>query len=618
MNKKGFMRKKSFHFMAFVLLLTVIMASFNFIGAAASGIPEENVGPKEYNDIFSNIKVSKWGSDVAEGSDIEMAQWNNLKIEADFTLPNNTVKANDISRISIPASMFIMQITEIKDAEGNVVAKVSTNNRNRTGEDNTKEKELIITYTDYVEKRSEVKGKFFFEIRVDHTIELEERNIPILLQLGNSVTYSLNLKYKGFGTPEKRLFDKSGWYVDDKTKTDLEKQKASTLEYRLQVNQTGNTIKNAKIVDKLVTEKVFIRPETLKIKKGKWKTIMGSFQLRTGEKLDNMSVDVTEEFNVVFDEENRGFTIDMGNIEAEEGYEITYYVETEYLAVNGEIFNNDATLTGEGVEPVEKKTKIMYAVGGGVAEGSNYKIKIIKKDEADQTKRLKDAKFDVIRERNGVVVGRFTTGEDGTVEVGNLLKDTYIIKETEAPEGYELGTEEIKVDPAEFHVDTKIVEKIVTNKEVIPYRDVILPESSTEDSKEEVPTEETAVEVLEEAVVETVTEPVKIMANNIPEVVEEKDEEIKKIEFATAEMKIPESPEENDEVEEEDLDLFGDEIPRGDTDIQGQNVKPAKTKAMLAKTGGLKTYFVPVAIASVLCLLLFIGIEVYRKKNNRR
>lgn len=728
MKKKGLMRKRSLGFMAFVLLLTVIMTSFRFIGVAASGTPEEVVGPKEYNDVFSNIKVSKWGQNVENGAEVEAAQWNNFKIEADFTLPNNTVKANDISKISIPTSMFIMPITEIKDADGKVVAKVSINNRNQTGEDNTKEKELILTYTDYVEKHSEVKGKFFFEIRVDHTIELEKKKIPLVIQLGNHATYSFHIDYQGFGTPEEKVFDKSGWYVNDKTKTELEKQSVSTLEYRLQVNQKRNTINNAKIVDQLVSEKVFIRPETLKIRKGRWKAIMGSLQLRAGDNFEKVSQDVTDQFQVVYEEGNRGFTLDLGDIGAEDGYEITYYVETEYLAVNGEIFKNNATLTGEGIEEVRKESNITYAVGGGVAEGNNYKIKIVKKDEADATKVLQGAEFEVVRKRSGVVVGKLITEADGTAEVGNLLKDTYIIKETKAPEGYELKADEIEVDAATFDKATRMAEVVVTNKEAAPTA-IILPQkekisipvtvvwvggeeakanvsvkvgSETKETKEfskenghwtgkfeeldkendlgekisytveqgavvgyttEIKKNEetditkgftitntkvvipyigtfvgndtTAVEdktatvedkstpegetiSTEETKTRVETEPVKVIANHIPEMVEEREAEVREPEFYVMEAEIPEIPEESDEVGDEDLEIFGDETPRGNTEIEAGGVKSPKGKTMLAKTGGLKTYFIPAAAITVLLAAIFVGIEIHRKKNNKR
>ena len=46
------------------------------------------------------------------------------------------------------------------------------------------------------------------------------------------------------------------------------------------------------------------------------------------------------------------------------------------------------------------------------------------------------AKFKVVRQANNQVIGEYVTDEKGNITVNGLLKDKYILTETEAPAGY--------------------------------------------------------------------------------------------------------------------------------------------------------------------------------------
>ncbi|WP_411198020.1 Spy0128 family protein [Streptococcus anginosus] len=70
----------------------------------------------------------------------------------------------------------------------------------------------------------------------------------------------------------------------------------------------------------------------------------------------------------------------------------------------------------------------MYLEAGGSAEGYVYSITLHRKDETSGAS-LAGAVFRVTRDRNGAVVGDFTTDSTGKVTIPNLLKDNYTIKE---------------------------------------------------------------------------------------------------------------------------------------------------------------------------------------------
>ena len=66
------------------------------------------------------------------------------------------------------------------------------------------------------------------------------------------------------------------------------------------------------------------------------------------------------------------------------------------------------------------------------------KIKVIKVDADDETKKLQGAKFQ-IKDSNNDVVGELETGEDGTDISENLPIGEYTLEEIQAPYGYELA-----------------------------------------------------------------------------------------------------------------------------------------------------------------------------------
>jgi len=84
----------------------------------------------------------------------------------------------------------------------------------------------------------------------------------------------------------------------------------------------------------------------------------------------------------------------------------------------------------------------------GKKEGYNFKVKVHKTDESNVS--LSGAVFEVVRKATNKVVGTITTDADGNAEVGNLLRDTYILRETTAPAGYDRLTEDITISPTDF------------------------------------------------------------------------------------------------------------------------------------------------------------------------
>ena len=125
------------------------------------------------------------------------------------------------------------------------------------------------------------------------------------------------------------------------------------------------------------------------------------------------------------------------------GFQIFYQVKLKYDPVAGKEIKNKAEFTN-GADSHEQNSTYKIRDAGGIGEGYVFKIKVQKtgKDNAP----LAGAKFDVIRVRNNAKVGEIVTGQDGSGEIGKLLRDEYQLVETEAPQSYQKLTAPILRD----------------------------------------------------------------------------------------------------------------------------------------------------------------------------
>ena len=98
----------------------------------------------------------------SDGSSLDgLHQYSIMQLNVDFELPNNSVKKDDTTTIELPEQLRLLedQTFDIKTPDKkHVIAKVVADKN--TGK-------LKITYTDYPEKYSDVKGKLYVGVGVD-------------------------------------------------------------------------------------------------------------------------------------------------------------------------------------------------------------------------------------------------------------------------------------------------------------------------------------------------------------------------------------------------------------------------------------------------------------------
>lgn len=232
---------------------------------------------------------------------------------------------------------------------------------------------------------------------------------------------------------------------------------------KLKFNQTSsfeirdagkNVVANATITDKIASVGFTVLPNSLVIMKGTWSIVHGDWRL------ENRS-DVTAVYDVVWNEDG-SFTLNLGDIAATDGFIIRYTAEASYDLADGEVIRNDAAIKGTNAVSRTTSADTYYFAAGGSAEGYVFTIRIVKEDRNGNA--LAGGVFNVIRDANGQVVGTITTDAEGKAEVSGLLKGTYRIEETQAPDGYMPLEEPILVNPSDFDSE-KIAVKTIVNEE---------------------------------------------------------------------------------------------------------------------------------------------------------
>ena len=430
MNKKK--KFSIFSFLIFVLT-TIFVFSLNKTFAET---PEVSVTGK-FVDTIQNVKVSNNEGGVL---DWDLQQWATFRINADFDLAGKNVKAGDTTVISVPdALMITSQSFDVKDINTNEIiahAKVNADN-----------KSISLTYTDYVEKHSDTSGSFFFYARIDFKKHPQKGEIPVEITINKETKIGGKVSFAGIGDGNPKVLTKTSW-VNEGDKREVQ--------YTISVNRTKQNIKGVTIEDHLQFTNASYVKDSIKVIKGK-------FSFETGEWVFSNRVDVTDQHKITVSEDGQSFVVELGDITEEDQYRISYNVRLNYDPVDGELLKNEATLKGVGIESNSIINGAAVQIAGGAGLGYVYSINIHKVDDANQP--IKGAKFKVVREANNQVIGEYETDENGNIAVNALLKDKYILTETEAPAGFVIKDADTVVNIEDFGTDHAVTKTIVNSKE---------------------------------------------------------------------------------------------------------------------------------------------------------
>lgn len=410
------------------LLLVTLLSLAGLVGIS-------RIDAAEVGNVITRVYITDKNGDPIT----DIGKWQGFRLNADFVLPDNTVKAGDTTTVKIPAEIKFDDTAtfDVKDASGNIVAKATISPDTN---------EAVLTYTDYPETHSGVKGSFFFYVRVNHDVVTSEQDVPISVTVDGTYIPGGSIHYEGVGQATPFLLNKNGWKADSTT--------PDVIQYRLMVNTEAKDLSGVQIVDTLQSPALSFVPGSVVVEVGRWEAIDGDWDFQD-------SVDKTADFN--FNIEGNKLTVDLGDIPSTMGVRIFYNVKINYTPVDGEIFKNQAVLTAGNDTSEETSLDYRFQEGGGQAEGYVYSIEVNKVNEDGEA--LSGAVFDVIRVRNEQVVGQITTDATGQGSLKNLLNDEYILREVTAPDGYSKG-EDVVVNPSDFDSTSKVANKTIVNKKV--------------------------------------------------------------------------------------------------------------------------------------------------------
>ena len=434
---KSFMKKRLYSVVTTVALFLVAALGFAKPNSLAK------VHADTINDVVSSVTISKsTGGAITE----PLGVWESFQVEANFVLPNGRVKAGDQTVIQLgdDFKVFETDTIDLLDPSGQKVATATVDEQRKI---------ITVTYTDYPERMANVTGKLRFFARVDHQVVKGQKTLDFTLTVDKNVISGGKIDYKGVNPgeypPTPEVFSKWGWTnSDDKLK----------LTYTLNINQGHTALHNIDIKDQLAFTDGKIKADSVNIHTGTWQIDNedGAYHLRD-------TTNVTKNYSPVVSADGQSLTVHIGDLAPEQGMTIRYDVYLDKVpAINTE-YKNNATMTATEVKEQHKEADILYQFFEGAFNGEKYSFTIHKKGENGQA--LAGAVFTVTADDTGEQVGTITTDEKGTGTVAGLIKQAYTVQEIQAPTGYVLSEEPIKISKEDFGNDLAISREVINKKE---------------------------------------------------------------------------------------------------------------------------------------------------------
>ena len=414
---------------------------------AALGFAKPNSPAKVHadtiNDVVTSVNISKsTGGAITD----PLGVWESFQVEANFVLPNGRVKKGDQTVIQLgdDFKVFETDTIDLLDPSGQKVATATVDDQRKV---------ITVTYTDYPERMANVTGKLRFFARVDHQVVKGQKTLDFTLTIDKKVISGGNIDYKGVNPgenpPTPEVFSKWGWTnSDDKLK----------LTYTLNINQGHTALHNIDIKDQLAFTDGKIKADSVNIHTGTWQVSDedGAYHLKD-------TTNVTKNYSPVVSADGRSLTVHIGDLAPEQGMTVRYDVYLDKVPAINTSYKNNATMTATEIKEQNKVADILYQFFDGHFNGEKYSFTIHKKGENGQA--LAGAVFAVTADDTGEQVGTITTDENGVGTITGLIKQAYTVQEIQAPTGYVLSEEPIKISKDDFGNDLAISRDLVNQKE---------------------------------------------------------------------------------------------------------------------------------------------------------
>ena len=422
-------------------------------------------------DALKDIHLYVDGTPVGEGS--TLASYSK-KISFEATIDKEKikdVKEGDYISVILPAELKAPETAfEIKGKDKNGIEKVMAK-----GTYDKDKNEIRITFTKDAEGYRGDDGKVYFNASVNTSAFTKSTSRPLEIVInGGAKNYKINnIRYEiqKDETPISFYKDTApgiDTVIDGNGNTHHLILYKITLDMRNVEKPAGVTsYKNTRIIDTLKSNKLsyfdvndynlteaqkkIYQPKYLKgiWRSGKqngsqWENATADDKENRGpqwklrSKDNNNNSDPGENtFDFTYTDKNtrRSFTFPLENLEPDDGYYISYYVEINGGFKNMDSFTNQAKLVGDVIaKELKEKVYSVSEAGGSLNDSQYFNIKILKTDE--NGKPLQGAKFKIVNPINKYS-DTITSDEYGIAELKDVSKADYVLTEVEAPKGYE-------------------------------------------------------------------------------------------------------------------------------------------------------------------------------------
>ncbi|MFM1542459.1 Cna B-type domain-containing protein [Helcococcus ovis] len=416
MKKRGNIQKLTSFFLVFVMLLGVMLQS-------------KPVFAEDVDRV--NTKITKFEIKDKDGKTIPpgkpLGYWSKFRLEMDWDASSygKTLKKGDYFIIQLPKQFKFP--TEPASAVNfplyaagvDTVARAHVNSNGEAGGGTVK-----ITFTDYVQNRENIKGNIFLEaIFARKNINAGQDN-QITVSIGG-VPFNIKVLIGPKPTLNNEVFVKWG----EKVPGDVNKAK-----WILRINHKKGHFNNVVVKDELFVSSGALPPgihylkDTFELKEveiDEYGIIKKNIKTYNYEQLKNhikfLDNDTKFEFNL------SGILGNTSGRQFSMTYNSTYIPQLR--------LKNKGSFTSKEEKDSSSSHFLSAQAGGGGQGDLNQKIKIIKIDEEDNTKKLANAKFKITKVADGSSF-ELTTDANGEAVSPKLDPGKYKIKEIGAPTGY--------------------------------------------------------------------------------------------------------------------------------------------------------------------------------------
>ena len=446
--------------------------------ATSSTIETGNRVPQQV-DALKDIHLYVDRTPVGEGSTLASYS-KKISFEATILAEKiRDVKAGDYISVILPAELKAPETAfEIKGKDKNGIEKVMAK-----GTYDKDKNEIRITFTKDAEGYRGDDGKVYFNASVNTSAFTESTSRPLEIVINggtqnykiNNIRYEIQKDetpisfYKDTAPGIDTVIDGNGnthhliLYKITLDMRNVEKPAGVTSYENTRIIDTlkSNTLSYFDVNDYDLTEaqKKIYQPKYLKgiWRSGKqngshWENATADDNEHRGpqwklrSKDNNNNSDPRENtFDFTYTDKNtrRSFTFPLENLEPDDGYYISYYVEINGGFKNMDSFTNQAKLVGDGIaKELKEKVYSVSEAGGNLNDSQYFNIKILKTDE--NGKPLQGAKFKIVNPINKYS-DTITSDEYGIAELKDVSKADYTVQETEAPEGYDKDLKEYPI-----------------------------------------------------------------------------------------------------------------------------------------------------------------------------